>query len=193
MKNRSKCAAFGAGLLAFSICVGLASAERAFAQGVGNNKDVRVINTAAEPVPVTLTNAPVTPAAPQPISISGDVGVPDGSTSGALNLYTVPDGKMLIIEFVSFNCNSEDDSVRHKVTVSATDVDGFGRNFFFMPDGAFDSASEPAEVGSKQAQIFAGPGTPVSVSVRRTIPYPGPPGSLIFTNVSMTGHLVDIP
>jgi len=216
MTKLSRFAPIGAGWLVFSVCLGLTSAERAFAQaGGGGNKDVRVINTPAEAVPVavqslpavqitgtptvnvantvpvTVTNLPAAPAAPQPITITGNVPINNNSTGGSLNLYTVPADKTLVIEFVSFNCNAEDVGVHHRVGVQVADENNSARNFYFLPDGGFDPPGFSTEVGSKQAQIFGSPGSPVIVFVNRNSVFSGGPGSQIFTNVTMTGHLVD--
>ena len=59
MKGLSSLTAICAALLFVSVCVGLMTAGPAIAQGGGTgNKDVRVINTAAEAIPTTITNVP---------------------------------------------------------------------------------------------------------------------------------------
>lgn len=215
MTKRSSFAPIGAGIFALCVCVAV-PAEPALAQsgGGGNSRDVRVINTPSEPVPVAVqslpavqiggtptvlvgNNVPVTvtnlPAAPgrQRISLSGNIPTNGGSTGGFLNLYTVPEGKVLSIEFFSFNCNADADTVRHRLTVTVTGEDGLTKQFFFVPDGTFPRDSFPAEVGSKQVQIFAAAGSVVFVGVSRTTPYSADPSASIFTNVAMTGHLLD--
>jgi len=78
--------------------------------------DVRVINTQTNPVPVTLTgnlavdtstNAPLlvrdvdNPARQPVIRLADDVNVLVGETQASKQMYTVPAGKRLVIEFVS--------------------------------------------------------------------------------------------
>jgi len=82
MKQIASLAVICAALLFVSLCVGLMTAGPAIAQGGGGtNKDVRVINTAAEAIPATITNVPT-------VQISGTPTVNVGTPN--VNVLTVP-------------------------------------------------------------------------------------------------------
>jgi len=92
------------------------------AQTSPSGPDVRVVNTQTNPVPVSVinfpagtntvnvsssTNAPLlvrdvdNPARQPVVRLADDVNVPVGETTGRKQMYTVPAGKRLVIEFVS--------------------------------------------------------------------------------------------
>lgn len=138
MKQIGSLAAICAALLFVSLCVGLMTAGPAIAQGGGSNRDVRVVNTAAEsiptnitnvpavqvnslpavqisslpavqvgnnsgnPVPVNVTNLPAVQTPPEPKTFLGDFTMFAGISSRTFILMTVPSGKRLVIDFVSF-------------------------------------------------------------------------------------------
>ena len=85
----------GLGILAVSIA--LSTPRTALSQGGPGNKDVRVINSAAEAVPVNVVKSP----ARKPWQASVDLDMVDGQTSKLVALPEPPPGKRIVIEFGS--------------------------------------------------------------------------------------------
>ena len=143
----------------------------------------RPAHTAGGPVPVTVTNSPlyaVTRAsddpAQQPVSVSIDLQSID------VNLYTVPVGKRLVIEYLSATANSFSDRNAYNFLLSVTQGGQSQRaNFNMLQDGA------PFSATSQNVRLYADAGTVVDI-----IAYSDGKNDtdVLFT---LIGHLVDVP
>ena len=150
----------------------------------------RPAHTAGGPIPVTVANTPLYAitrdsdnVARQPVSISTYL-YSNTTTSYVSdnNLYTVPTGKRLVIDYVtSVAFNSADaNSYNFDVTTRQNGSDQ-NINFNELPDTA------PYSTASQKVELCADPGTTVSVNVfndQKNAP------SVLLT---IAGHLVDVP
>lgn len=148
--------------------------------------DVNVANTAATPVLVREVDN----AAMQPFQQELLLSTPDGLL-GAGDEFTLPDGKRLVIEFVSFDgtwpagqhttrlfigvCNASGNSCPASFHLApAFETTEFGGNVFFA--------------ASSMTRLYADPGTEVSVDVRRNTT-----GGTGLASVAISGYLVGVP
>jgi hypothetical protein len=214
MKNLNNIAAICAALLLGGGASGFTTARPAIAQGNRPATDVRVINSAADavpvtvsslpavqvsslpavqvgngvenPVPVSVTNLPAIQTPPEPITLSGVLIVEGGETFASADLSGVPAGETLVLESFNYETSTPDHNQRHLLTVE-TFHNGLSRFQRFVPEGRFDT-DEGFEVGQHIVKIFADPGTLVRIRVARSR---ATAASTI--HVTMTGYLVAAP
>ena len=184
-------------LIAFAVLLAVfgiaswATSVPAYAQGNNPGRDVRVINTSAESVPVNIQNLPAQPSRPEPVMASANIGVQGDQTFGSAVIYTVPEGKMLVIEYVSYRTNGGDAGNDHSVSVVAR-FGGSNRVLYLLPQGMAVGGFGPQRFFAGEVIAYADSGTAVSVQVFREDPI-GAPNQVSFTNTTMTGYLVDAP
>lgn len=162
-------------LVSLFAAIGLISTGPAFAQGQGQGgkpaTDVRVINTAANAVPVhvgnnvpvTVTNPAPTPDVGTPVVIRGSIMISNGTFGGSAQVYVVPDGKVLRIDMATFHIDRLSSVGHHELTVSSL-YEGVSVDTWIAPDGG----SEVAEFGSEKIIHLAEPGSGVNIRINRT-------------------------
>jgi hypothetical protein len=215
MKKLSSLAGVCAGLLFASVCVGLVTAGPSVAQGgrppsdvnVVNTPDVKVVNTpnvnvaslpavqigngAANAVPVEVTNLPGEQAASEPMTFNANFLIEAPYSGNQVDIYTVPAGKRLVIEFLSVDFH---DTIQrdHGVEIQVFETNRTPR-FSFAMDGKFREAggsSHPfRDMVSKQVQIFAAPGSRVTLLASRSS-LGDAASSVVY---AITGHLESVP
>jgi hypothetical protein len=229
MRKISTLAGICAAGLFVSTCIGLMTADRSVAQGgggPGSSKDVRVVNTPAEavpvavqgtpgvnvantptvnvgtlppvqvgngagnPVPVSVTNLPSGPDGGQLIALRADVGIQGDQTQGSTVIYTVPAGKYLVVETLSFQSNFASSTNTHLVALNST-FNSTPVITWVMADGHISSGVS-SFYGFEKVHHLAGAGSTLQVFVRRNQAV-GASTSVQFTNVSLTGRLHDAP
>ncbi|MGH7287441.1 MAG: hypothetical protein ACREI8_05415 [Myxococcota bacterium] len=166
---------------------------------VGPTKPVLVVNSPAEPVPVDGTvsvEGPVTVTdadnpAFQPFQNEELFSIPAGSL-GDDESFTVPSGKRLVIEFVSFKLVVP---TGQKPTFNWVRINGStGSVDFFFPltvqatGDLIGGVNSDIFIGSSETRLYADPGSTVGLSVRRDADV-----STGSASVSVSGHLVDLP
>jgi hypothetical protein len=158
--------------------------------------DVKVVNTATQPVPVSVaqpvqvrnTDHPARQAYQTLLSAN----IPSGEAGGSSS-FTVPPGKQLVIEYVSI-LGVLEEGEKFLMAVINTQV-GTGPSvdhvFPLQDRGQVIEGVNPTHfwVGNEQTRIYADPGTTVSVSGQRNNVNPTT-GSVSFR---ISGHLVNIP
>jgi hypothetical protein len=177
---------------------------------------VRVVNTPAEPVPVT-TNAPVEviasaplpvalsapvsidtttplpvsivgPGAPQPIQIS----LFQPSTNPPLpdnNKYRVPDGKRLVIEYVScFGLDADDFIVALFVKTRLDGLDSFHLCPFEVRVNSGRPGTGMSYAGAQPMRAYADPGTDVVIGFSQS-----PAAAFPVFSAVLSGYLIDVP
>ena len=188
----------------------------------GPEKQVVVVNTAAEPVPVTGTIAGGTVQAQQngtwTVGIDGtptflvgnaadaplptrdvdnaarqpfqrflvDQINPGESNAGSRISFTVPEGKRLVIEYVSFiGVVPTGQKLRVKVDAHAG---GIGSHHLTLTnEGTFQGGTEDVKA-SQLTHFYADPGTDVFIGVARNSV-----NGTVGINASVSGYLVDVP
>jgi len=162
--------------------------------------DVRVVNTTAEPVPVTLQSpnpVPVTLQGSATIDTTNPIPVrdvdrqPQQPVQFSLFIpgpssYTVPAGKRLVVEYVSGGFVI----IPHggvAATVGLEVRPGFdGHVFAGVPSSYNDGAPAPDGLGftfSQSARLYAGPGKSLSLGG----------GGVQLASMRVSGYLVDVP
>ena len=169
--------------------------------------DVRVINTQTNPVPVTLTgnlavdtstNAPLlvrdvdNPARQPVIRLADDVNVLVGETQASKQMYTVPAGKRLVIEFVSVRTfvdpgqkvfvevGVSDGQTSYDINLAPTLVGKF-------PAGNSGLFGDRSAI-SQQTRLYANAGDTVHAFVQKN-----DDTGAGQANINVTGYLVDVP
>jgi hypothetical protein len=186
--------------------------------------EVLVVNTSANPVPVALQGTPNVGLDPQhsivrvatslidPLEIrdvsdgvkavvqaSADVTIVDGATNGLAAIYTVPEGKRLVIEHVSASGSIESPSVPDRNMLFAIETVAGGKSkwhaLITSKDGAFSVVVSPEEsttfvyfTASQPMRLYADPGTKVYFHVSRSYIY----GPMASAGMTISGYLVDI-
>lgn len=152
---------------------------------------VQVGNTAGSPVPVTVTNLPSAGGQPMPVTIRADVPVPGDGFFGQIDAYTVPAGKLFVAEHFTYNVNRFDSTTKHRVQVNYQQggVSGF---LTTAPQGDLSGASFNPLIYSDQCRFYADPETTIRATVTKNN-NSGSPNSTAFTNLTLTGYLVDAP
>jgi hypothetical protein len=170
--------------------------SRGHAAAPPGDRDVKVINTPAEPVPVagavTVGNGAAAPvlvrdvdrSARQPFSHAGATTFGGGAFAPSMS-FNVPAGKILVIETVSMKVELSDGS---NVRASFGTVSGGNATEFFLPMTGTPWASFLRFQTTQQVRIHADPGTQVSSIIERNGGFPG--GNAWF---SVAGYLVDAP
>lgn len=161
------------------------TARPAYTQGNGRGgPDVRVVNTPAEPVPVTLQGAAqIDTSTPLPVrEVDNPNRVPfQIELTREESEFEVPAGKRLVIEHVSGEYNT--DAPRSFVSLGTTSGDPpLFVEHHFVPEvtGTFNGFSD--HLFSLAARLYANPGTVVRA-------FGGGATSL---SVAISGYLVDV-
>ena len=146
--------------------------------GISGTPTVRVGNTAQAPVLGRDVDEP----ARQPFQRSGEITFAAGEVIAAVE-FTVPDGKRLVIEYVSANISSEEPLFWFTVRTSAGSSGG---THFFQPLALPNLPHR--HVVSQQTRLYANPGSPVIIEARRigTLNLQAASGFVAFS-----GHLVE--
>jgi hypothetical protein len=203
MKKLATLSAVAGGLLFVSVCVGLMTGGPALAQGGRPAADVRVVNTAAEaipvnvntlpavqvgngnanPVPVNVTNLPAVQS-PEPFEMRVQVGINGENRFAIVDAYTVPEGKLLVLEYVNFICNSNNEpEPRHDIEIrNPTTL----ASLHFLPKRNHDNA----DYGGEEILHYTAAGETVRVVVTRTFDFDNP-NRTDFTYVILSGQLVN--
>lgn len=138
--------------------------NRQLSVNVANSPSVTVSNSPSVKIDSSANTVQSLPGAPgQPVQFGATVAVPTGSTGvEKANAYTVPAGKILVIEFVSVHYAQQDSSQ----FVQAAFSTGSGPRFFVglqnqaaTGRGGYDFD----EVGSEQTRVYAKAGEAVTV------------------------------
>jgi hypothetical protein len=145
-------------------------------------KEVFVINDSANPVPMR-------PPALEVVQTINFGTFPSGSRfTGPIDLFTVPDGKTLVIQTVNISSNfaSADEKLLHVIF----SVDVFSISVQPVAEGIFSGTGVNIFRKSESVTFYAGPGTTVSAAGTRD-------GTNINFNdsllVGIAGYLVDAP
>ena len=146
--------------------------------GISGTPTVRVGNTAQAPVLGRDVDEP----ARQPFQRSGEITFAAGEVIAAVE-FTVPEGKRLVIEYVSANISSEEPLFWFTVQTSAGSSGG---THFFQPIALPNLPHR--HVVSQQTRLYANPGSTVTIEARRigTFCLQAASGFVAFS-----GHLVD--
>ena len=129
----------------------------------------------------------------QPFQHSGVFGIAEG-TLGANHTFEVPNGKRLVIEFVSFDVNF---ATGQRPTLNFVSVENSTANAspisFHVPliyQATLVLAAQNSDlyIGNSMTRLYADPGSTVTLGVRKT----GSTGTGL-ASVSVSGHLVDVP
>lgn len=199
MQKLSRPAFAAMGLALVALLFNLGGTGRAIADAV---KDVIVANTAANPVPTTVTNTPTVAVASLPTVTVQDRDEParqpfqhfgsfqiEAPAFGDSDSFAVPAGKRLVIEYITFRSNILTGG-NQIVSFSLSNqgggsIGGFG----FVPQTTIQSAvSTTGFIAHEQLRAYCDPGTNVTVSAIRN-------SSVGSDTVSytVTGFFVDIP
>ena len=147
----------------------------------------RPAHTAGGPVPVAVTNTPLSVAdisVRQPFQEFDSIRIPDGKTFANGNLIPVPSGKRLVIQMVSVWRSGVLTPGQGIRTFVGCTVNG-QINFYPLPFVPTDETTAP---GAMQAvTLYADPGTGLEVNVFRS----GSSGEER-DYVSVSGYLVDV-
>jgi hypothetical protein len=126
---------------------------------VVNTPSVNVVNTASSPALVRDVGALVR----TPVQIKVNVFISFGETNALEDVYTVPEGKRLVIEHVALKCDTLD--VGNAVRGSVSTRFG-GENFSHEFDvNSQPSVNGPLFVANHPMLAFADPGTRVQMLV----------------------------
>ena len=170
---------------------------RGHAAAPPGDRDVKVVNTPAEPVPVTgavtVGNAAASPvlvrdvdrSAPQPFSYSTATSFPGTSDFAGPMTFNVPAGKILVIETVSMKVEVAAGS--NLRAAFATFSGGVASEFYLPMTGTPWGAFQRFQT-TQQVRIHADPGAQVWTLVQREGALPG--GAAWF---NVAGYLVDAP
>jgi len=148
--------------------------------------DVKVINTTSEPVPIAGTINIGNPGT-NPVPVR-DVDNPARQPVQINESYTVPDGKRLVIEYISFGIEgaSECDLLITSLSASGTLLHLYHPTFVGIFPGGPGSAGY-RYVLSQETRAYVGPNRTVTLSIRS---YAGCIPDL--AHAAATGYLVDM-
>ena len=176
----------GFAVFALALILGLSGSSAWAAAAPASGPGVTVNNTDSNPVPVRDVENP----ARQPFQQELFLSTPDGLL-GATEQFTVPSGKRLVIEFVSFSMTWPGGQVTTRAFINVCNASGNS-----CPASSYLPASFQATefggseffVASSPTRLYADPGTVVSAAVRRNVTA----GEGLAT-VAISGYLVDVP
>jgi hypothetical protein len=185
MKRISALPAACAPLLLVSACIGLMSADPALAQGLQPASDVIVVNTPTAPVPVNVVNPPSGEPF-DPVALDSFMDYSSTKLRTTREFHTVPAGKWLVIEQVTFS-SMEVPTWPAFFLLVVTDPPGdpFSRvveHTMAVDDRQTDAASIYAngkgditlrQFGTKMVKIYAGPGAKLTFLAVRSNPAAG--------------------
>ena len=173
-------------LLVGLFCVGIgAMLGPTMIDAAPSTKDVLVINTEAEAVPVAVVGAP----APQVTAISKRLQFAfdsDSFTSFSQVEYEVPEGKLLEIKFLTMH------DINRVVAFNEYEVVVTHNGEDVSHKIASSSQADDGDVITEQTTIFADPGSTVSFIVHVTPALDVPPGGTDFMYGSFVGTLTDV-
>jgi len=177
------------------------------AQGPPVTFNSRVVNTAADPIPVTgAVNVSIAGNDPLPVRVvdaatatpfqvfimrnPGVIGFP-------FTPFTVPADKRLVIEYVSGELAAASSCATVPRMVLTTTVGGATLTHYFYPEdtGVIDEGNGPGRVFglSQETRLYADPGTDVLTQIRTS----ASPGcgyrTGVDTGLHISGYLVDVP
>lgn len=194
MKNRSVILTAILSLLAYS---GFLSTALAATPPPGIQGNVTVVNTAAEPVPVTGTvsgtiTGTVTDADnPARHAVQQDFTLSDPSSTGvSTSTIAIPAKKIFVIEYVSWAVNrpAVGDLLEVEVGTTGPKLDGTtGTVFYDMVIPPPSSGSSLGNVGGQVVRLYAQPGTTLTVRAGLTA------SQQISGSVSISGYFVSSP
>lgn len=168
------------------LLVGGAFREPSIANAAKSALEVLITNDATQPVPVKQV-------AIAPVQTQRFATFNSGSNfSETLTLYTVPAGKILVIDQVSIASNLFDTGQRlMHVLVQATFNDFIPYTLSFQPvdEGSFTSTGARVFRATVSTTAYAGPGTQIMATATRT----GPNGTTDSVGIGLSGHLIDAP
>lgn len=173
---------------------------------VGPTKPVKVVNTAAEPVPVTgsitgdinITNTPdvnvantvrVSDGPRQPFNRVETLSFQDGDTVTANDIFTVPDDKQLVVTYASEAITLPGgQKVNFRVNVSSGGSFVAIHQLVPVLSGPLVGGGSPAFVASEPVNFYVSAGQVLSCSAVRD-------SSAGFASgrCSVSGYLVDVP
>jgi hypothetical protein len=159
------------------LAIVLVSATAANAQS-----PVKVINLKSEPIPVVNIND-----AGQPFNETSLIIHPPGTNVSQVDVATVPEGKRLVIEFISFS--SEVPTGQRVVFFSLSTNIGTGNVNFTLPVNTQPAAADgdPIFRTAQSLRIYADGGTTVKASFGRS----ASTGNAA-CNIYISGYLIDI-
>ena len=159
--------------------------------------DVRVINTTAESLPVSIEGSKTIPVAVQGPTVidsshpvmTNDVDNParhpfQKTLRYGQSPFTVPTGKRLVIEFVTFAGNVNDgDPFSGSID---TVVNGEQVRHYFQLHETHTQSGRHMFIDSQTTRIYADPGTDVFAGINFR-------GDEAFMDASISGYLLDMP
>jgi hypothetical protein len=153
---------------------------------------VQIGNDNTAPVPVNVVNQPAAANAGQYVAFQVFVEIADNATSGSTYPgYTVPAGKILIIEGLSGAVTAEA-GAKHSFSLQTVNSSGSGMNYLFNADGIFYGSSTPTEIFERKVTAYSFPGgIGFYVGRDRTVGTSGDRYSVASINV--WGRLIDNP
>lgn len=186
MNKRRFPAVAGLSILVLALIV----ASPSWVSAVPSDKDVRVINSTLEPVPivgtVTVSNANANTLQPFQASVNSTQTTP--SNVSTATLATVPAGKRLVIEFVTMTAQVPQGQHAEimEITTSTDPVGGVSHQLLIVPqpDAVIGDALFRS---SQEVKLYANAGTQVQVLWRRNSNL----GTATFS-ATLSGHLVDM-
>jgi hypothetical protein len=149
-----------------------------------NGNTVQVGNDASHPVPVTMTNSPATH---QPVVFSGlaqmwDYGDDQDNhvTDRTVSLYTVPQGKRLVIESISADGFSGNDNGFMDVRLEVPQRIGLPLTQVGQTGGVY------SVMAASDFHTYVSPGSDVSLFIERN-----DTDNVLYLNVTVSGYLED--
>jgi hypothetical protein len=144
---------------------------------------VIVTNPVSKPVPVTIDNT-------EPIRLLLQVILPDTDWStpkAGIQFYTVPAGKRLVIEYVSYQAENVDGNAGQTVLLSVFSADSI--LYLPMSQPMVPFSATPIVQGGQEVRHYMNPGQDVNVSLARGVTATG--RLSVFVNI--TGYLIGTP
>ena len=179
---RNKMLALGAVVTLGAIGI-LMNPKNAVGQGPPTGLAVRLVNPL--PLPVQAVSAPF-----EPVSANGNCGGLALNPICTANLYTVPAGKRLVIEYFSAGANLPSVGDTARASLAVTPSPG-GANFLFLPHLPPTTASPSGggfTTGGQAVKLYAGPLATIDAQGLRSA---GSSGLFAF-NFGMIGYLVNV-
>jgi hypothetical protein len=173
-------------VIGLALIMGLSGSSAWAAAAPASGPGVTVTNPVSNPVPVRDVENP----ARQPFQQELFLSTPDGLL-GANDQFTVPSGKRLVIEFVSFTMNWPAGQLTTRAFINVCNASGNACPVSFYVPASFQATEFGGTdffVASSPTRLYADPGSVVGVAVRRNVTA----GTGLAT-VAVSGYLVDAP
>ena len=191
---KNSLAAFGV-FLPVSVCASATS----YAQSLKPTSDVNVVNTPNVNVVnipgVSVTNTPSVRDANnpvrQPVEAQTNCTVTNLLGTCSATIYTVPEGKRLVIEFVTMDARLPTSGEVAQLIIRTTGIGPDGVYHLPLTAPAVDFFGEQVISAplAQQVRIYADAGTSVVMKGRHNLTAPAQSGSFTF---SLSGYLVDV-